>query len=54
MAELTISQIIKIVIAVAVMAVVIFGIYMAFKYYVIPYFEGWSFKSAEMWMALLK
>jgi len=55
MAELTISQIIKIVIAVAVIAVVIFGVYMAFKYYIIPYFRGWSFNSsAEMLMVLLK
>ncbi len=40
MVELTISQTIKIIIAVFVLIVVVFGIYMVFKYYIIPYFEN--------------
>ena len=39
MAELTIDQIIKIVLAVLVLVLVLTGIYMAFSNYIIPYFS---------------
>jgi len=40
MAELTINQVIKIAIGVFVVAIVIFGVTMSFKNYIIPYFQG--------------
>lgn len=40
MTELTISQIIKIIIILFVIVIVIAGVYLAFKTYVIPYFQG--------------
>ncbi len=38
MAEMTIGEIIKIVVAVLVLVVVLFGVYVGFKTYIIPYF----------------
>jgi len=38
--ELTISNLIKIIIAAIVIVVVILGVYFAMKFYIIPYFEG--------------
>jgi len=40
MSELSINNIIKMVIAVAVIAIIIFGIFLAFKNYIIPAFQG--------------
>jgi len=40
MSELSISSVIKMIIAIAVIAVVIFGIFLAFKNYIIPAFQG--------------
>jgi len=42
--ELTINNLIKIIIAVLVLAVIVIGIYFGFRSYIIPYFEGFSFK----------
>ena len=43
MAELTINNLIKMIIAGVVIVVVILGIYFGFKNYVIPFFEGIGF-----------
>lgn len=40
MAELAISQIIKMTIAVAVMAIIIVGVVLSFTTYIVPYFAG--------------
>ncbi len=40
MSELSVNSIIKMIIAVVVIAVVIFGIFLAFKNYIIPAFRG--------------
>ena len=41
--ELTIDNLIKIIIAVVVIVLVVAGLYFAMKSYVIPYFKGISF-----------
>ena len=53
MSQLTISQIIKIIIAVFIIAVVVLSVYLAFKNYIIPYFEGIGFGSSKLILSLL-
>ncbi len=43
MAELTINNLIKIIIAVVVLIAVILGVYLSFNNYIIPYFKGFDF-----------
>ncbi len=38
--ELSVGEIVKIVIAVLVVAVAVLGIYIGFRNYILPYFEG--------------
>lgn len=40
MVELTIGQLVRIVIAVLVFVVIVFAVVVAFKDFIIPYFEG--------------
>jgi len=40
MSELTINQIIKVIIAVFVIVVVVLGVYLGFRHYIIPYFKN--------------
>ena len=56
MVELTIEQVIKIIIYVFVIIMVVIGIYLAFKNYIIPYFEniGPSNSTIKFVLALLK
>lgn len=54
MAELTINQIIKIIIVVFVIVVVVGGIYLAFKEYIIPYIKGIGFGTEKIILGLLK
>ena len=42
--ELTINNLIKIVIAVVVILLVVAGIYISMRNYVIPFFKGFSFE----------
>ena len=48
MAELTINQLIKIVIALIVMIIIILGIYAGVRYYIIPYFSGIGFEEPKV------
>jgi len=55
MAELAIGQLIKIIIGVVVVVVVVFGIYIFFKDYVIDFFKNMAGgSSAESFLYLLK
>jgi len=55
MAELTINQLIKIIIGVFVVVVVVIGIYAFFKNYVIDFFKNMGGgNSSEFFMYLLK
>ena len=48
MAELTINHLIKIIIAVAVIVVVITGVYFAMSNYIVPYFSGLGFEEPKI------
>jgi len=55
MSELTVGQLIKIIIGVLVVVVVVFGIYVFFKTYVIDFFKNMAGgNSAESFLAFLK
>lgn len=47
MSEMTTEQTIKIVIGVLIFVIVVFGIYVSFRNYVIPYFSGFSEKDSR-------
>lgn len=51
--ELTINQLIKIIIGVLVVVVVVFGIYVFFKDYVIDFFKNIGGNSTEMILSIL-
>ena len=53
MAGLTINQIVKIGIAVFVFVIVVVGVYLSFKNYILPYFKGISFKN-EIILSLIR
>ena len=52
--ELTINNLIKIIIAVVVIAVVVLGAYLVMKDYIIPYFKGMGFELAGILMRAVK
>jgi hypothetical protein len=52
--ELTINNLIKILIAVFVIVIVIFGIYTAFSSYIVPYFNGITFNKTSKLILVLK
>ena len=55
MAELTIEQLIKIIIGILVVAVVVFGIYFFFKEYVIDFFKNMmGGEETDIILALIK
>ena len=52
--ELTINNLIKMVIAALVIVVVIVGIYFAMSSYIIPYFKGIGFGGEKIILGLIK
>lgn len=55
MAELTVSQLIKIILGILVFVAVVIGVYFFFKDKVINFFEGFSLENTTgMFIALLK
>lgn len=53
MAGFSIEQLIKIIIVIFVLAVVVLGVYVAFKNYIIPYFQNLG-PSGKLLLSLLK
>lgn len=53
MAELTISNLIKMIIGVVVLTLVIGGIYLAFKGNIIPFFKGLGFNQDNIILNLI-
>ena len=45
--ELTINNLIKIVVAAVVIAVVVLGVYFVMSNYIIPYFKGFGFRVVQ-------
>ena len=54
MSELTIGQLIKIILGVLVFVAVVVGVYFFFKDNIIEFFNGLIPGSSEFWRALLK
>ncbi len=54
MAELTIGQVIKLILGVVVLAVVVLGVYYFFKNYVIDFFKNLSGTEPEFFLSLIK
>jgi len=54
MSDLTIGQLIKIIIGVLVVVVVVIGIYFFFKDYVISFFKGFGGGEEKLILGLLK
>jgi hypothetical protein len=52
MAELTISQLIKIILGIFVFAAVVFGIYLLVKNQVIDFFKGFNSSAGGIFLAL--
>ena len=54
MAELTINQLIKIIVGIFVVAVVVAGLYLFFKNYVIDFFQNLGGNYSEVFLSLIK
>ncbi len=54
MADLTINNIIKMILGILILVVVLGGIYFIFNQYIIPYFKGLPGGEAEMILLIIR